>query len=397
MSKLIKPFQAAHYNPELVKDFSKVVCPPYDIIDKKKAESLKKLSPYNYCRVSLAEKGDYSKPAFNLKNWLRKKILVEDNLESYYLYQQMFKFQKKKFSCYGIFCLLSMEKGNIFPHEHVLAKPKEDRRKMISKVKANLSPIFMIAKGGESFLSFIVKKYENKKPFIAFQEDSCNSGRIWQISSPQDINKITAALGGLPMLIADGHHRFETSKDYFSKNKGKFKDLNYVLTYLTALQPGLLILPTHRIATLSEKQKASLENLKNNFNLEPVSQTAMAEKFKKSRKFCFGVYSVSKFYFATLKKNDILSSVTPSIYRKLDSYLFHKFVLSELSYRKIDYSHTIEEATEKTKRGQMAFFLKPASLNSVFKAAEAGYKLPQKSTYFYPKIFSGTVLRRFKK
>jgi uncharacterized protein (DUF1015 family) len=397
MAQKIKPFKATHYNPDLLNDFSTIACPPYDIIDKDKIISLKKRSPYNYCRISLADGKNYDKPAQNLKKWLDQKILVDDCKENYYLYQQKFRVGQKQLSRYGILCLLNMEKKEIFFHEHTLDKPKEDRRKMIAKVKANLSPVFIVAGNAGNFLTTISKKYTKTKPFLEFKDDENNLNCLWKISKKSEIESISESLEESYMVIADGHHRFETSFDYFRSQKKKFKDLNYILAYIAVPQPGLVVLPTHRIISASGKNRENFERIKEDFILKPISQVKLGKKLKASRKFSFGVYWNNKFYFADLQNNNILDTISPAIYKKLDTYVFHQAVLPKLSYRKISYTHSIAQARKNTKKDEMAFLLKAVSLKSVFDIAKAGYKLPQKSTYFYPKLSSGLVLRRFRK
>ncbi len=397
MGQAVKPFKATHYNRSLLNDFLKVACPPYDVIDKKKAISLKKRSPYNYCRISLAEGKDYDKPAENLKKWLEKKVLIDDCRQNYYLYRQKFKAEGKTFSRYGIFCLLNMEKKDIFPHEHTLAEPKKDRKKMIDRLKANLSPVFVIAKNDNFFLISLFKKYAREKPFCKFIDDEGNLNCFWKIIDAGEITKISSSLEDASLVIADGHHRFETSFNYFKKNKGKFKDLNYILSYLTVLQPGLLILPTHRIISSSVKSKINFERLKNDFQLKPAGPKELKKKLKAAKEFCFGLYWNKKFYFATLQNKGILGTILPSVYRKIDTYVFHKYVLPKISYKEIKYTHSIDQAKKITKNNDMAFLLKAITLDAVFDVVKSGHRLPQKSTYFYPKVPSGLVLRRFKK
>ncbi|MCF7873392.1 MAG: DUF1015 domain-containing protein [Candidatus Omnitrophica bacterium] len=397
MGQTIKPFKATHYNPNLFNDFLKIACPPYDVINSKRAAFLKKRSPYNYCRISLAEGKNYDKPACNLQKWLDRKVLVDDSKRNYYLYQQEFVIRKKKIFRYGVLCLLNMKKKEIFPHEHTLDKPKEDRKKMIAKLKANLSPVFVIAGNTDSSLDAIAKKYRKKEPFIKFKDDENNFNCLWKISEKKDISQISSSLEGSYLVIADGHHRFETSFDYFQKNKNKFKDLNYILAYVTIPQPGLVILPTHRIISSTIKNQDNFNKLKELFKVKLIDKKNLEKKLNTIKKFCFGIYWNKKYYLATLQNNNILDTISPPIYKKLDTYVFHQSVLSKISYNKISYTHSIDQAEKNTKSNQMAFLLKATPLDSVFDIAKAGYKLPQKSTYFYPKIFSGLVLRRFKK
>lgn len=397
MKNLIKPFKATFFNPELNWDLASLVCPPYDVIDKELAKKLRKKSPYNYCRINLAPSGNYQVPAKNFANWLRKKILVEDSRQGYYLYQRKFKVNNKSFLCYGIFCLLDMKQKKVFPHEHTLTKPKKDRKKMLTNLKAHLSPVFVVSEEKNNFLNNLAKDYSRGKPFLQFRGQQGFSHKVWKIQEEKPINTITASLSKSCLVIADGHHRFETAFDYFKKNGKRFKDLDYVFAYLTFEQPGLLILPTHRLVTIKGRIEKVFDFLSRDFLLQEVKEKDLLKKIKNAKKFSFGVCLDKKFYFACLKNEAILGKIKPKVYLKLDAYIFHHLVLPKLTYEGLEYSHSLEEIKRQAQKRKVAFLLRQPSFNSVFKVAKAGYKLPQKTTYFYPKILSGIMLRRFSK
>jgi len=138
--------------------------------------------------------------------------------------------------------------------------------------------------------------------------------------------------------------------------------------------------------------------LDRNFSIKKVSQKNVENLLKKNSSFCFGICSRNKFYFLTLKDKKILDKMDNKLYSKIDSYVFHKLVLPELDLSgKIEYTHSLKEAAQLTARSKAAFLLRPASLDSVIAISSKGFRLPQKSTYFYPKLLSGLVLRRFRK
>ena len=166
MEKIIKPFKATHYNAKLFSEHSDVVCPPYDVISDKQLKRLRKKSPYNFSHILLADKGKYEQRRKELDKWVKKGVLVDDDADSLYLYEQKYQVNNKSVTRYGIVTLLRMDKKGIFPHEKTHKAPKEDRKKMIKAIEANLSPIFIIAGERLAHLAALHKKYSKRKPFI---------------------------------------------------------------------------------------------------------------------------------------------------------------------------------------------------------------------------------------
>ena len=398
MKLIVKPFKATHYNLKSVKDYSKVVCPPYDVISKDQLKRLRKSSPYNFSKVLIADNGNYKKTSITLRNWAKKKVLVRDDVESLYLYEQAYRIGKENLKRFGILSLLKMDNGDIFPHEHTLKGPKEDRKKIIKTVQANLSPVFVIAAKRLSALQDIYKHYSRQKPFLKFKDYEGNGNRVWKIVDTKQIIRIAKAIGNSKIVIADGHHRFEISYAYFRKNRKKFKDLNYILAYITDFQKGLNILPTHRVINVKDKPEALFGKLKSHFKLTQTKQSLLERKINNSQKFSFGICRNGKTYFAQLKNPKILDKISNKLYKRLDTYVFQQLVLPSFKWRdNIEYSHSINEAKQLAGSKKTAFILKAVDLDSVFKISSKGFKFPQKSTYFYPKILSGIVVRRFQK
>ncbi|MBD3264750.1 MAG: DUF1015 family protein [Candidatus Omnitrophica bacterium] len=396
MGDTIKPFRATHYNPGLFNDYSKLVCPPYDVISKGQLNRLRKKSPYNFSHILIADKKNYKKAGKKFSEWVDKNILVDDNVAGFYFYEQHFKIDGRRLSRFGILCLLSMDERSIFPHENTFKGPKIDRKRILQTLKANLSPIFVISAKRIDFLKDIRTKLMRKEPLIKFCDDEGNLNRAWNINETADIKKICRGFERGKLVIADGHHRFEISYDYFLKNKSRFKDLNWILAYVTGYQQGLVILPTHRVAQVKNENEF-FKKLKEVFGVFSVSRRKLEEKLKEKGDFRMGIYRRGKFYLLKLKDKGLLKQVDNPVYRKLDSYVFQKAVLPLFAIKgDIEYTHSIKEAKKISGDKKTAFLLRAVSLEEVVKVSSKGLKLPQKSTYFYPKILSGIVLRRFK-
>lgn len=398
MSLTIKPFRATYYNLDKIKKHSDVICPPYDVINKKQLKALRKRSKYNYSHFLIADNGNYKKSAAILNDFIKKNILVDDSSESFYLYEQKFKVNSKVIRRFGILALLKMDKKGIFPHEHTHKAPKADRKKMITAVKANLSPIFVIADKKINALKNVYGIYSRKKPFFEFKDGDGNDNRVWKIQDKKHISQISSDFQKAGLIIADGHHRFEISYDYFKKNKSKFKDINYLLAYATDCQSGLTVLPTHRVVTISDKDSSFFNKLDPYFDLNQVSKVGLEKKMSKSKGFCLGICRSGKFYFLSLKNPKILDKIANKAYKQIDTYVFHELFLPLFdSYGPIEYTHTISEAKELSGKSKTAFIVRAASMDSLLEVSSKGLRLPQKSTYFYPKVMSGVVLRRFER
>lgn len=396
-SFVVKPFCATYYNPSRIRNYSNVICPPYDIISKKQLGILRKKSPYNFSRILIADKKNYQEKGSLLNKWVKKGILIDDSQESYYLYEQKFNIDGKSFMRFGILSLLQMDKKGIFPHEHTLSAPKEDRKRIIKATEANLSPIFIIAAKQLGIFKMIYKLYSKKKPLFQFRDGDNNLNRIWRISDKQHIAKLGSAIDKCKLVIADGHHRFEITYDYFMNNKKRFKDLNYILAYITDCQKGLNIMPTHRVVTIEDEDTEFFKKLNKYFKIETASQNILERKLKSYSGFSLGIFKNSKCYFLSLKNRTTLNKIPNKLYRELDTYLLHHLVLPLFKVRgAIEYTHSLEEAKKMAGKRKAAFILRPVSLKDVFKISSAGFRLPQKSTYFYPKVSSGVTIRRFK-
>lgn len=393
----IKPFKATYYNPKIIKNHSLVTCPPYDVIGEEELKKLRKKSPYNFSHTLLADKFDYKASGAILKQWLKESVMVDDKEDCYYLYEQKFKVEGVSIMRFGILSLLQMNQKGIFPHEHTLSAPKEDRKRMISATKANLSPIFVIAAKRLEVFKEIYQLYSKEKPLFKFKDADNGQNRIWKISDSKQILKITKAVSRCKLVIADGHHRFEISYNYFKKNKKKFKDLDHVLAYVTDCQEGLNILPTHRVVTVLDKEDAFFSKLERYFDVKEIKPEALKKELEKQTQFCLGICRKNKCYFLKLKDLTSLKCIPNKLYREIDTYVLHQFVLPLFKLKDaIEYTHSIEEARKMASKSKTAFVVRALSLDAVFKVSSKGFRLPQKSTYFYPKIMSGAVIRRFK-
>ncbi|MCM8787129.1 MAG: DUF1015 domain-containing protein [Candidatus Omnitrophica bacterium] len=396
MQQTIIPFEATHYNPKLFPKLPDLICPPYDVITKEQLKYFQNKSLYNFSNILLAANSNYKTLVRRFFKWLKDKILIDDDEKSLYFYLQHFKYDNKKYQRLGIISLLCMDKkGLIFPHENTLAKPKKDRKKIIENMKANLTPIFVVIPRRLNIFFEIYNSLKNKPPFLKFKDFENNDNLVWKISDEKSINKICRVFQNKKLIIADGHHRFEVAYEYYLKHKNDFSKLNYILAYITDAQEGLMVLPTHRIVSVLDTEEVFFKKLSDNFDIKNVSETKLEQLLSKKKNFCFGIYASKKFYFSELRNKSKLN-VIENIYRELDTYLLNHLVLALFKINgDIIYTHSMKEVRQLTGSKRVAFILRPISVKNIFKIASCGYTLPQKSTYFYPKIPSGILLRRF--
>jgi len=400
---IIRPFQGCFYNSNYLKDLKNLICPPYDVIDEERRKFFRKKSVYNFCHLLFAERNkNYRKIKERFKKWFEDNIFSQDKEDFFYLYKQFFFWKGKGFTRTGFFALLDLEKNRVFPHESTLDSPKKDRFNVLKEVRANLDPVFLISQNKINVLEEIKRVYQRKPPFINFRDEEGVSHRLWRIKEDIFKERLIKEVNSKKFFIADGHHRFAVACQFYHQYKNKIKGARFFLCYFTYPQKGLVILPTHRIVKITEKISSFLQGLCEIFYIKPVKKDFFEKKKFNLNGICLGMYKKGRFYLLKLKKEDTLDKIFKKrreniLYKRVDSYLLDLLVLERTKFEKIEYVHKIEELeriVDKDKR-KIGFILKKPSLDVIFLLAEKKLLLPQKSTYFYPKLPSGLILRRF--
>ncbi|MFH1577483.1 MAG: DUF1015 domain-containing protein [Candidatus Omnitrophota bacterium] len=418
----IKPFPGIVYNSKQLRQPSKLICPPYDIITPDQAIQYRKQSNYNMVHLTLpqADSGQnrHKKSSRCFKDWLNKGIMLQDREPAIYFYQQEYRINKRKLKRLGfIACLRLKNDSCVYGHEHTHIEPKEDRFKLLVKVQANLEPIFVVFSDPSSFIQKTFKRYaRSNKPLMRFRDQEKNINRLWALSAPDILEKLKKEMGNKVLFIADGHHRYEVSLGYQELWRNKLKqrvapinrrrkglkdrDFNYIMVYFCPLESqGLIIRPVHRL--VKGVTHIPFEDFKKAFNIKITNRAdffaTMESKALKQR--IVGMYCNKKFHILTLKNNKLLAKIDKD-YRCLDISLLNQVILKGLL--KIDPNNKervlfnangrdlIREVDADNKA--LAFFLRPAVMGDIMYLAKAGKKLPPKTTYFYPKIPSGLVI-----
>ena len=265
----ILPFKAIRYNESKFATVSKVMCPPYDVIHVPEYHKLLERHPQNIVRIELplqqGKTDRYEVAAEFWTKWQKSRVLLEDKAPGYYGYEQRFSVGNEPYFRRGFFAALKLEapgKGDIRPHERTFPKHKEDRLRLMRATHANVSPIFGIFFDKQKKAAALLAQRMTQKPLVISRDDKGVTHKLWYWSDAEAIKTLTGVVKGEDVLIADGHHRYETAWNYAQeraakdRSKSKRKAYNYVMTFLCPLaDPGLIIQPTHRAVRLPEAEE----------------------------------------------------------------------------------------------------------------------------------------------
>ena len=418
----IKPFCGILYNPSKV-DFSNVVAPPYDVISPLQQNDLYAASPQNIVRLILGREQDrYAEAARNYLQWKNDGVLTRDTTPSFYLLAQNFSTPDgSKIERIGFIARCRLEdfsKGTVLPHEKTHSKPKEDRFQLMQAVKANFSQIFCLYNDLHNTARQSYESVRTQPPVIDVTYEGVRN-RLWRMNEPENIESLTKATEGKKIFVADGHHRYETAlayRDLMMRQNPRHtgnESYNYVMMYLANIDDsGLIILPTHRVLYGMEGFNAEgfLHDLDKFFHVEKFANAQeLLSNLHRHQRYAFGIVAAlgPKYVLCSLRESlriaDLVEPTIPTVLHQLDVILLHNVIIekilcisqeSQLQKRNLDYVKDAEEAVSSVKSGkaQVVFLLNATPIEQVRAVAEAGQTMPQKSTYFYPKLLSGLVI-----
>jgi len=428
----IVPMKGLRYNSSKV-DINEVVTPPYDVIDAKGQEDFYTKNPYNVIRLELGktfsddneEKNRYTRAAAFLGEWIASGVLVNEEKPSVYLYEQEFEARGETKVRSGFIAGVQANdysKGEVLPHEETLPKHKADRLNLMKATLANFSPIFgLYADPDHSIETVLNKAKGNQKPDAEVTDEQGVMNRLWVVSDENAVQYVVDQMASKKVFIADGHHRYETAVNFGKEMADQGKSgFDYLMICLVNLyNEGLVVFPTHRVVkNLTEFNLNSLvEKLTEDFTVEEVKGLGLNEFIAKleaqgENAHAFGLYADSKYYLITLKDENRLDRVTmegrSAAWRRLDVSILHTLILEKLlgigSQQRADESNLVylrdDDATKAAVdngSAQLAFFMNSTRVEEVTDIATGGEKMPQKSTFFYPKVITGMVLNNYKK
>ena len=416
----IRAFRAHRYNKEIVGDYSKVIAPPYDVIMRDYRDKLRDRSPYNCIWVTLGEeieenreKNLYAEARKTLDKWISEGVIKQDEKPAIYVYEQAYTLAEgKELKRKGLIPLVKLtpfEDGIVLPHEFTLSGPKVDRLELLRATEFNTETIFALFKDDSSRINEILAEKMNSEPSFEATDDNNVISRLWVIDEENKVNEIVELMKGKKLFIADGHHRYETHVNY-SKENPKADAMPILLVEMN--DSGLIVLPTHRLMYGIEGFNFNdfIRELKDWFDTEKVSGSAkeLEEKLAEKHEKAFIARSRGKTVLFTLKDSTDLIEMMPDLVdelRTLDVSILHRLVIERLlgvsaeqiaRKEHIQYIKDFEQAIEKadSKEFDVGFLMNATKKQQVVDSCLAGQKMPQKSTYFYPKIVSGTLFRK---
>jgi len=394
---VIAPFPAVRYDPARVGGLRDVIAPPYDVISPAAQDALYARSPYNVVRLILARETPRAPAAAAaLERWWREGVLVRDPAPALYLYRQTFRLADgSERTREGVLCRLRLESfasGRVRPHERTFPGPKADRLALLRATGAYLSPIFGLYAGAGASLRDVFAGAAAAAPLETVDGDGGERHRVWRIDDPAVVARIQAALADEAILIADGHHRYETALGF--RDEGGPPT---VLAYVADMHdPGLVILPTHRLVRgpLAFGADALEAALRERFDVapRPAGRPRAAGEIDcilPDRRLRLRAGAAARATVADL----------PPTLRTLDVELLRRAILEPIlrvDAHGLDFTHDDEEAIAAVPaRAAAAFLVNPPTIDAVRDVCLAGEVMPQKSTYFHPKLADGFVFDLF--
>ena len=440
------PFRAYRFNPQ-VAPFDKVLTQPYDKISPERQAEYYAMHPYNLIAV---EKGRtspsdspqdnvYTRAAAKVDEWVRDHVLLQDPAPAFYGYTQEFivpgtNEKRTRRGFIGAGRLEEYSAGVVFRHEHTLSGPKADRLELLRNTRTHTGQLFMIYSDPQKKVDEILTQVASSSaPVTELADEYGVIHRLWLISEPKQVQAIQQGMADQKLVIADGHHRYETALNYRNERRTKAasSELNAdyersMMTFINTRSQDLVILAGHRVvANVHDFSWAAVRRyLEPWFSTEAFPFANDSEKSQAAAKFLARLAATAKqrsigaypaapagqqsFYLFTLRPGADLSQLLPNVaklQRELDVVLLHEGILEPAL------GITLQAATKETNltyereasagiaavdagRAQVTFFLNPVDVEKVVEIATANEVMPQKSTDFYPKLLSGITLYR---
>jgi uncharacterized protein (DUF1015 family) len=442
----VYPFRAFRYNPERA-PFDRVLTQPYDKISPAMQEKYYAADPHNLITVEKGraypsdtpQNNAYTRAQAAIENWIHNQVVVQDPTPSFYSYTQEYtapetEERRTRRGFIGAGKLEEYSAGVVFRHEHTLSGPKADRLELLRHTKTHTGQLFMLYSDAEKRIDGILAEAESAAaPATQMLDEYGVWHRLWVVSEPQRVAAIQTAMESQKLVIADGHHRYETALNYRNDRRtqaGRIEsDAPYervMMTFVNTRSKGLLILPGHRLAAhIHDFSWSGVRRyLEPWFTAEEFPFSGSGERSEAKEKFllkltrarakrAIGVYPgpgehKRAFYVLTVREGVNLAQLLPNVsplQRELDVVLLHEGILEPAlgitpqavtAEANLTYEREAETALEAVDcgRAQIAFLLNACDVEQVMKIATAGEVMPQKSTDFYPKLLSGITMYR---
>lgn len=428
----IQPLRGIRYASDVIDDLAQIITPPYDVISEEAQARYYARNPYNAIRLELGAElpGDtildnrYTRAAATFAEWRADGILRQEAAPCYYLYQQIFSYGGTTYTRTSLMARVRLEPWSarvVLPHEHTLSKPKSDRLKLLRACATNLSPVMSLYDDPQGRIRRLLSSYANNAE-VNISDEVDEGHRLQPITDPRQIALIQNFFAERQLYIADGHHRYETALNYREEVREQRRELamddavNFVLMALIDLDdPGLLILPTHRLLfDLSDDTLSSLSSstLGQYFTVREPGKSVSGDMLLNSlaqageQAPSLVISTPEQTWLLSLKeqgKARMGESGHSAAWNELDVAVAHTLVLEALlglsaedvtAGSHIRYTRDTQQALEAVQIGeaQVALLLNATRVRQVCEVAKADDRMPQKSTYFYPKLITGLVM-----
>ena len=417
----VKPFRGLRFDCEKAGAIEKLVCPPYDIICEQQRQEYLAENENNIIRLELPKgEAPYETAGKTLSDWLDRGILRRDDEEAVYIYEEEFTAGTERRSFKGCIVRVRLEefsKGIILPHEETLSKAKEDRFNLMKATNCNFSQIYSLFNDGSHEITACLDRLGKAAPISELTDGEGVTHRLWAVTDKDEISAVCSAFAEKKLYIADGHHRYETALNYrnYCRENGIGNGAeDYVMMMLVDMEhPGLLVLPTHRIVRDLESfdADAAMAECAKWFDITEFSGTdtieaTLHEKYLSGEKALAFYCGENKYRLLVLRDKQAVSAFLPeksSAYCGLDVSVLHTLILERIfgidaenmaKQINLTYVKKFGDALSAVDEGraQCAFILNPTKVEEIRDVAAAGEKMPQKSTYFYPKLITGLVM-----
>lgn len=426
----IVPFRGWRYDPALVQDMGRVISPPYDVIGRVQRRRLFDASPYNIARIITAEpdaaapEGEqYHDAGERLRDWLEAGVLKQDDRPAIYVYEQEFDLAGERRSRTGMIALVRLEafgKG-VVPHERTLSGPKADRLNLLRATRAQFGQIFTVYSDPEQTVEGRLDAARSQEPLVDVTDGGGMAHRLWAISDEPAVHAIQQVISERDLFIADGHHRHETAHNYRDENP-RCEAANYrMMTLVNMSSGGLVILPIHRLVKNVTDFRAGrlLEALHRDFEITALAGAGAEARERMSAcmrdaaaagRAAFGLYVNDGSCYAMALREDVALEGWSEVQKRVDVNILQELILDPIlgidserlaSGTHVEYVNDVSplavpDAVAKVEAGdcQALFFVNSTPAEVVAAVARAGEKMAQKSTFFYPKVYTGLVINK---
>jgi uncharacterized protein (DUF1015 family) len=419
------PFQGIRYNQEIIKDMSAVICPPYDIISPDEQKYYYNLSDYNVIRLEhgMDQPDDseinnkHSRSSDTFGQWLKDGILKVDTAPTFYIYEQGFEYEgtiKKRLGLIACVKLEPWENRVILPHEHTTRRDRSDRLDLLRACNANISPVMgLYDDPGQKITKLMIDKMRPSKLLIDINNND-KTHKIWKANEPEFVQRVSHFLTPKSIILADGHHRYETALTYMEERRQNapgssgYEGFNFIMMTLVSFSdPGIIMLPVHRLLKKLEPQVITELSRRLGDFFEIKSFPLTGRTLYEGRENDIRVLGLEPGCVTDLKlRSDIsLDEFMPegrsSVYLNLNVSIVEHIIIERLLGNQVDkddikYTPDIGMAKKVVENGQcqLAILLGHIPISTIKSIADAKDRMPRKSTFFHPKLPTGLVINR---